>query len=325
MIIDEVQIHVKAGHGGVGKVAFDTSKGGRGATGGSGGRGGGVYLEGVSDLSALKRFRHQKSFVAEKGGDGKAKTLDGRTGEDLVLRVPVGTVIKNTANNDTLEILKVGERVKVAEGGIGGRGNFQFRGPTNTSPKQFDIGRPGEEKDLFLELRLIADIGLVGLPNAGKSSLLNELTRANVKVANYPFTTLEPNLGAFYGKNGVMILADIPGLIEGASAGKGLGIKFLRHIRRTEAILHCVAADAEDAIRDYETIREELGAYNKDLLERPEYLCITKTDLATSEKLEKIKNDFKKKGIAVSVVVSIYDPEAMAELTKFLGALVISK
>lgn len=320
MIIDEVTIHIKAGHGGVGKVAFDTSKGGRGATGGSGGKGGDVYLEGVSDLSALKRFRHQKSFAAQNGQDGRPKTLDGRTGEDIVLRVPVGTVIKNIANNEAAEILKVGEKVRVAEGGIGGRGNFQFRGPTNTSPRQFDIGRPGEERDLFLELRLIADVGLVGLPNAGKSSLLNELTKANVRVASYPFTTLEPNLGAFYGKDGVLILADIPGLIEGASGGKGLGIKFLRHIERTKALLHCVAADSEDPVGDYETIRRELAAYKKDLAERPEYLCITKTDLVAPKKLEDIKKAFKKRGVKVAVAVSIYDPDAIGELSGFLSS-----
>lgn len=324
MLIDEVTITARAGHGGDGKVAFDTSKGGRGPTGGSGGRGGDVYIEGVSNLSALKIFRHKKFFKAEDGGLGKAKNLDGRNGEDLVLRVPVGTVIHNQDTGKDAEILRVGERVLVARGGRGGRGNFHFRGPRNTSPKQAEEGRPGEEWKLFLELRLIADVGLIGLPNAGKSSLLNELTQAAARVADYPFTTLEPNLGVFYGKSGRLILADIPGLIEGASRGKGLGHKFLRHIERTRVLLHCVAADNADVAATYDIVRAELAAHNPALAEKTEYVCLTKTDLVSDDEREAKIKELQKLNKEV-LAVSIYSPEEIEALKKFLDTIVAAQ
>jgi GTP-binding protein len=329
MLVDEAKITIKDGKGGDGAVAFDTSKGGRGVTGGSGGRGGNVYVEGVSDLSALRQYRFKKNFSAKNGENGRAKTLDGANGEDLILKVPIGTVVHfgipstGSANKD-VEIIKVGERVMVARGGRGGRGNFHFRGPENTSPKEFEYGKPGEEFELFLELQLIADAGLIGLPNAGKSSLLNELTRANVKVANYPFTTLEPNLGAFYPQDNPylqpLILADIPGLIEGASKGRGLGYKFLRHIERTRVLLHCIASDSLDPLADYGVIRNELQEYKKELAEKEEYIIFTKTDLIDEKELEAKKKIFKKKKKEV-LAVSIYDPEKMAELKAFLSKL----
>lgn len=329
MLIDEVKIIVEAGKGGDGKVAFDTSKGGRGVTGGSGGRGGDVYFECVSDLSALRQFRFKKLFSAKNGENGRPKTLDGADGEDLVLMAPIGTVIHfiDPATNGEIkekrvEIVKAGERVLVARGGRGGRGNFHFKGPSNTSPKQFEFGRKGEQWELFLELQLIADAGLIGLPNAGKSSLLNELTSANVKVANYPFTTLEPNLGAFYEADYAdpIILADIPGLIEGASKGRGLGHKFLRHIERTNILLHCIASDSPDPLLDYKTIRKELEEYKKELSDKKEYIIFTKTDLISSEDLQDKIKIFKKKKMDV-LVVSIYDPEAMAALRVKLSNL----
>ncbi len=323
MLVDEVKIIVKAGRGGDGAVAFDTSKGGRGVTGGSGGRGGDVYLEGISDLSALRQFRFKKNFSAKNGANGRDKNRDGADAEDLILKVPIGTVA-HLAGGLAVEVVVAGARVMIARGGRGGRGNFHFRGPTNTSPKQFEYGKPGEEFEVFLELQLIADAGLIGLPNAGKSSLLNELTKANVRVANYPFTTLEPNLGAFYPDDNVylppLILADIPGLIEGASRGRGLGHKFLRHIERTRVLLHCIASDSDDPLRDYGVIRSELGEHKKELLDKKEYVILTKTDLVSAKDLEAKKKLFKKKKLEI-LAVSIHDPEAMEELKEFLSKL----
>lgn len=324
MIVDEVKIHIRAGNGGDGKAAFDTSKGGRGVTGGSGGKGGCVYVLGVSNLSALKQFRHKKLFSAGDGGDGKAKTLDGADGDDLVLKIPIGTVVHNLDTKKDVEILRVGERVLVARGGRGGRGNFHFRGPRNTSPTQFEEGKAGEEWDVFLELRLIADVGLIGLPNAGKSSLLNELTQAAARVADYPFTTLEPNLGVFYGKSGRLILADIPGLIEGASRGKGLGHKFLRHIERTRVLLHCIAADNADVAATYDIVRAELAAHNPALAEKTEYVCLTKTDLASGEEREAKIKELQKLNKEV-LVVSIYNPDEMDALRKFLDTIAVQQ
>ena len=216
MLIYEVTIKVNAGNGGRGAVAFNKTLMSLGPTGGSGGRGGSVYFEGVSDLNSLSRFRYKKNINADNGAVGGGQFRDGPDGEDLTIKIPVGTVISKIETNETEEILKVGDKILITKGGIGGKGNFLFRSSTNTSPKQFQEGLPGEHTTVKLELKLIADVGFIGLPNAGKSSLLNELTKAQSKVANYPFTTLEPNLGAYY----EIILADIPGLIEGASSGK---------------------------------------------------------------------------------------------------------
>ncbi len=333
MLIDEVKISVKAGKGGTGRAAFDTSKGGRGPTGGSGGRGGDVYFEGVTDLGALRQYRHQKNFAAENGHNGRDKHIDGRGGEDLILKIPVGTVVRNLDDQKNYEIVRAGERIMVMRGGRGGRGNFHFRGPTNTSPKQFEEGRPGQEGNILLELQLIADLGLIGFPNAGKSSLLNELTAAGARVANFPFTTLEPNLGVFYTPEDVaksepelygkyLILADIPGLIEGASKGKGLGYKFLKHIERTKILLHCIAADAEDIVRDYKVVKKELGEYKKELLDKKEYVCITKTDLITKKDLATKVRAIKKINPNV-ISVSIYDPGAIDDFKKFLTTFMV--
>ena len=280
MIIDDVIIKVKAGDGGRGAVAFNKNAMSLGPTGGSGGNGGNIYLESVSDLSALNQFRNKKDLVAKNGENGRDQFRDGISVKDLIFKVPVGTVINNLTSGATQEIIKIGERALVAQGGHGGKGNFLFRSPRNTSPKRFQFGLPGEYNTLHLELKLIADVGFVGLPNAGKSSLLNELTGARSKVANYPFTTLEPNLGAYYD----LILADIPGLIEGASHGKGLGIKFLKHIERTKILFHFISAESKNLTLDCKTIRKELGAYNKELLEKEEYLFISKSDTASQSK-----------------------------------------
>ena len=238
MIIDDVKIKVKAGDGGRGAVAFNKTKMSLGPTGGDGGKGGDVYFEGVSDLSTLNQFRYKKELSAENGKPGERSNRDGLNGKDLILRIPIGTVIHNLSLNQDSEIVSMGQRLLISKGGKKGLGNFKFRSSTNITPKEYGEGRLGKEYELRLELKMIADVGFVGLPNVGKSSLLNELTRADSKVANYPFTTLDPNLGVYYG----LILADVPGLIEGASLGKGLGIKFLRHIERTKIIFHFISA-----------------------------------------------------------------------------------
>src|SRR3989339_898660 len=242
MLIDDITIKISAGKGGNGVVAFNKSKMAIGPVGGNGGNGGSVYVEGVSDLSALNQFRFKKDVKAKDGEDGRGQFVDGKGGSDIVLKAPIGTVIHNLTIGAQQEILKIGEKILVAKGGRGGKGNFLFRSSTNTTPKEFEFGHEGQGFTLNFELKLIADVGFVGLPNAGKSSMLNELTNAKSKVANYPFTTLEPNLGAYY----ELILADIPGIIEGSSSGRGLGIKFLRHVERTKILFHLISAESED-------------------------------------------------------------------------------
>ena len=279
MLIDDVKITVKSGRGGDGRVDFNRTKMSLGPTGGKGGKGGDVYLRAVSDIGALSKFRHKRSFTAEHGQMGGTQTKEGKSGEDLELTVPVGTVIDFGGVRETKELHYVGARLKIATGGMGGRGNFLFRSSRNTSPKQFDEGKEGEEVGLHLTLKLIADVGFVGLPNAGKSSLLNALTNAKSRVANYAFTTLEPHLGAYY----ELILADIPGLIEGASEGKGLGIKFLKHVERTRVLFHLVSVENEDVVSVYRTVREELGKYNAELLQKTEYVFLSKSDLVSPE------------------------------------------
>lgn len=316
MLIDDVTIEIKAGDGGTGAVAFDKNLGARGPTGTMGGRGGSVYFEGVSDLSRLNQFRFKKKLEAERGMDGRSQFRDGRDGKDLVLQVPVGTVIHNLTAKNRDEVTRVGERILAARGGKGGRGNFHFRGPTNTTPKEFEEGTAGEAFTVRLELKMIADVGFVGLPNVGKSSLLNELTNANAKVANYQFTTLEPNLGVYYG----LILADIPGLIEGASGGKGLGDRFLRHVERTRVLFHFIAADSPHPLEDYETVRKELKEFNAELLEKPEYLFLSKSDTADEKTIEKIRKEFKKKKLDI-IPISILDDASLENVKKILNEL----
>lgn len=320
MLIDDVTIKVSAGDGGHGAVAFNKNLMSLGPTGATGGAGGSVYAEGVSDLSALNQFRFKKKLAAEKGEDGRSQFRDGRNGKDLVLKVPIGTVIHNLTNGSEAEIGKVGQRALLAQGGLGGRGNFHFRSSRNTSPKESRPGSAGEIFDVRLELKLIADVGLVGLPNAGKSSLLNELTSARSKVANYPFTTLEPNLGTYY----ELILADIPGLIEGSSAGRGLGIKFLRHIERTRILFHLISAESPSPEKDYKIIRNELGAYNKALLEKPEFLFLSKSDTAGAEELKKKLSALKKIN-KNAIAISMYDSESVKAVEKILNSIKAEK
>lgn len=285
MLIDDVTIRVKTGKGGKGAVGFSRTKMTLGPTGGAGGKGGSVYLEAATDLGALRRFRTQKAFAAEDGREGRSAFRDGHDGKDLTLLVPRGTVVHNLTTGTEHELTAEGERILIAKGGRGGKGNFHYRSSRNTSPREFQPGLPGEEYSLRLTLKLIADIGLIGLPNVGKSSFLNAVTNAQSRVANYAFTTLEPHLGVYEG----LVLADIPGLIEGASIGKGLGFKFLRHIERTRILFHFIDVNAEDPVQDYKVIRQELGAYNPVLLEKPEYLLITKIDTVEKRRIAEVE------------------------------------
>ena len=320
MIIDDLTIRIQAGKGGDGIIAFNKNKGAQGPTGGRGGNGGNILFIGVSDLGALNTLRNAKVFKAEDGKNGRHQLNDGTAGEDLIIKVPVGTVLHNLDNGTEQEIVKIGEQVLVAKGGHGGKGNFLFRGPHATSPKRFQEGLPGEQFNIRLELKMIADIGIIGLPNVGKSSLLNELTKAKSKVANYHFTTLEPHLGVYYD----LILADIPGLIEGASEGKGLGVKFLRHIERTRVLFHIVSAESEDPAKDYKAIRKELGAYNKSLLEKDEYLFLSKTDMTDSATIKKKLTKLKKLNKNASVF-SIHDMDAVVSVQKILNKIAEEK
>ena len=316
MLIDDVTIKVQAGNGGRGKVAFNSNMNSLGPTGADGGHGGSIYFEGATDLNGLSQFRNKKEIKTQNGEIGGSQFHDGADGKDLIIQVPIGTVIHNLDIGSMEEIIKTTDRVLVARGGKGGIGNFKFRSAVNTSPKEFTEGMPGEVFTLKLELKLIADVGLVGLPNAGKSSLLNELTNAKSKVANYQFTTLEPNLGTYY----ELILADIPGLIEGASEGKGLGIKFLKHIERTKILFHLISAESEDLAGDYSVIRKELETYSKILAEKPEYVFLTKTDTIYTENI-KTKLVILKKINKNVLAISIIDEASMTEVKNLLNKL----
>ncbi len=328
MLIDDITIRVMAGDGGNGTVAFNKNMMSLGPTGATGGTGGQVYVEGISDLGALLRLRHSKVFKAENGGVGGRQFNDGSNGPDLTIQVPVGTVVHNLDTKIDKEITKIGERLMVAQGGRGGKGNYHFRSSTNTSPKESQKGEAGEKYTVRLELKLIADVGLIGLPNAGKSSLLNELTRAKSKVANYAFTTLEPHLGVYYD----LILADVPGIIEGASTGKGLGVKFLRHVERTNTLFHLLSAESADPVSDYDIIRGELGAYNPILLKKKEYLFISKSDMIEASELKKIITKLKSAkggsasgGKLIVTPISIHDTESLEKIKNILNLLAQNK
>ncbi|MFA7201741.1 MAG: GTPase ObgE [Candidatus Paceibacterota bacterium] len=296
MLIDEVIVKIKAGNGGDGFVAFNKNLMELGPAGGNGGMGGSVYVEGSSDLTLLNQFRFKKEIVAQDGGNGRMQFIDGSRGEDVVVRVPVGTVLHNLDTSEDIEVLQIGEKICIARCGHGGKGNFLFRSSTNTTPKEAQPGKPGESFTFRFELKYIADVGLIGLPNVGKSSLLNEITNAKTKVANYHFTTLEPNLGVYYD----LILADLPGLIEGASEGKGLGIKFLKHVERTKVLFHLVSAQSENVVGDYKAVRDELKKYNKELMKKKEYVFISKSDEVSVDEISKKIKEFKKRKITAT-------------------------
>jgi GTP-binding protein len=328
MFIDKAELLMKAGHGGPGKVSFYNYPQ-IGPDGGNGGRGGDVYIKGTTDLTALRNFNVKRTLEAGRGEPGGSNRKFGKDGGDITVLLPIGSTITVTASNkpnaetEIIELTTPNEPFLFCKGGKGGRGNFEFKSPTNTTPEYAQPGLDGEEKHITIDLKLIADFGFVGLPNAGKSSLLNTLTSAEAKVADYPFTTLEPNLGVIPSKNPTVpskIIADIPGLIEGASDGKGLGIKFLKHIERTKTLFHLVSAESDDVVRDYKTIRAVLGEYDKALLEKPEHVFLAKSDMIDAKELKERIAKLKKIKVAATSV-TILDDESLEMVKKMLREL----
>lgn len=304
MLIDYAEIIVRGGHGGAG-----VSKKPKGPDGGHGGDGGDVYIKGSSNLDLLNQFSQQDYFIAGNGGIGSRNNKTGLRGTDIEILLPVGTTILDKLSGQTIfDVNHIGDTFLICKGGKGGCGGLVAGN-----------GEKGEEKKLILNLRLIADFGLIGLPNAGKSSLLNELTNADAKTADYPFTTLEPNLGICNG----MCLADIPGLIEGASTGKGLGTAFLKHIEKVGFILHCISSETTDVVRDYQTVRKELSEFKRELSEKPEIVILTKTDLIDSKSLDILKKRVKKIDRNI-IFTSIHDYQSLEDLKKILKESIIS-
>ena len=282
--VDEAKIYAEAGRGGDGVIRWlHTKMNARGGpSGGDGGRGGDIVLLGVRDLSALSHYRYEKKFHADNGEAGKGELKHGANGAECILKIPVGTLVHVVETGEKYEITKEDERIVLFRGGKGGMGNARFKSSTNQNPFQQTSGKEGKSGDVEFTLKIIADVGLIGLPNAGKSSLLNALTRAKSKVGDYPFTTLEPNLGDFYG----WVIADIPGLIEGASSGRGLGIKFLRHVERTGILLHLVSANQDDPLAAYGEVRKEIESFGHGLPQKREILILSKIDLISSVECE---------------------------------------
>ena len=299
--LDQVKIYVKAGNGGSGSPSFRREKFVEfgGPDGGDGGKGGSVILISERNLNTLIDYRYQQHFKAERGKDGSGKNKTGKGGEDLYLKVPLGTQVFEEDNKTLIYDFKSQkEEFLVASGGKGGFGNTRFKSSTNRAPKKFTKGGQGEEFWIWLQLKTIADIGIIGLPNAGKSSLLASMTSANPKIANYKFTTINPNLGVASYDDKEVTLADIPGLIEGAHTGTGLGIKFLKHIERCKTLLHLIDITEDDLFISYNQVRKELSKYSKDLVKKKEIVVLNKTDLIDEdekkEKIKKLKNKLKK-------------------------------
>lgn len=288
--VDEAKIEVLAGRGGHGIVSFRREKyiPRGGPDGGDGGRGGSVYLEGDSGLNTLVDFRHARLFQAKNGQPGAGRQKTGKSADDVIIRVPLGTLVRNVSTDELIgDVTEHGERLLVAQGGIGGKGNIHFKSSVNRTPRQFTEGTPGEERELELELKVLADVGLLGFPNAGKSTLIGAVSAARPKVADYPFTTLHPNLGVVSLEPGrSFVIADIPGLIEGAADGAGLGHQFLKHLQRTRLLLHLVeiqALDESDPVEQVRALEHELQKYDADLMNKPRWLVITKTDVLPAE------------------------------------------
>jgi GTP-binding protein len=300
MFIDYAKIFIKSGDGGNGCVSFRREKfvPRGGPNGGDGGNGGDVVFRASANLSTLLDYRYNKFFRAKRGEHGQGGDKTGKNGKDIIVKVPMGTVVKNALTGEVIaELLEDKQKIVVLEGGMGGRGNVHFKSSTNQAPRIADKGRKGEEVEVILELKLIADVGLVGFPNAGKSTLISKISAAKPKIADYPFTTLIPNLGIVkYSDYDTFVVADIPGIIEGASSGKGLGIQFLRHIERTKILLFMVDATKleneyidSDPLSDYRLLLKELKNYSDELLDKPRIICFTKVDSIYDETKQRIK------------------------------------
>jgi len=317
--IDEARIYAESGKGGDGVVRWlRTKESARGGpSGGDGGKGGDVILVGVRDISALAHYRYEKKFHAEDGEAGKNELKHGANGADTILKVPVGTVARIDKSEEEYEITKEDEQIVLFRGGRGGLGNARFKSSTHQNPFERTVGKEGKGGDIELTLKIIADAGFIGLPNAGKSSLLSALTNAKSKIGNYPFTTLAPNLGDFYGR----ILADIPGLIEGASTGRGLGIKFLKHVERTGTLLHLVSADQEDPISAYGEVRKEIELFGHGLADKREVIVLSKIDLIPLKERDiKIQLLAKETGREV-LAVSIKEPKSVKNFSDTLAKI----
>ena len=323
--LDEAKVYVQSGAGGNGCIAFRREKfiefGG--PSGGDGGKGGDVIVEAVDGLNTLIDYRYQQHFKAKSGGNGMGKDMHGANGKDVVLRVPVGTQIYEEDGETLLaDLTRVGERITLMKGGNGGFGNAYFKTATNQAPRHANPGQPGEERTIRLRLKLIADAGLIGLPNAGKSTFLAAVSAAKPKIADYPFTTLHPQLGVVRIDEREFVLADLPGLIEGAHEGVGLGDRFLGHTERCRVLLHLIDGTGEDAGRDYKTVRAELEAYGQGLTDKPEIVALSKADALTPEAIKrqtaKLKKACKKTPLVLSSASGQGVTDVLRALWKFI-------
>jgi len=324
--LDQVKIYIKAGDGGSGSPSFRREKFVEfgGPDGGDGGRGGSIILKAERNLNTLIDFRYQQHFKAKRGEDGKGKNKTGRGGDDLILKVPIGTQVFEEDNKTLIfDFKKEGETYIAAIGGKGGFGNTRFKSSTNRAPRKFTKGKIGEDFWIWLQLKTIADIGIIGLPNAGKSSLLSKVTAAKPKIANYKFTTINPNLGVARYDDKEVTLADIPGLIENAHKGVGLGIKFLKHIERCKTLLHLIDVNEDDILDSYRQVRKELGKYSKKLLNKSEIVIFNKIDLITKEELMKkklkFKGKFKKNILLLSTLDKKQTLKIKSEIIKYVS------
>jgi GTP-binding protein len=323
--LDQAKIYIRSGNGGAGCVSFRREKfiefGG--PDGGDGGRGGNVIAECVEGLNTLIDYRYQQHFKGKTGGHGMGKNRSGANGADVILKVPVGTQIFNEDNETLLaDLTQVGQRVVVARGGNGGFGNAHFKSSTNRAPRHANPGQPGEERTLWLRLKLIADAGLVGLPNAGKSTLLAAVSAAKPKIADYPFTTLHPQLGVISIDGREFVLADIPGLIEGAHAGVGLGDRFLGHVERCRVLLHLIDAAGSHAGEAYKTVRAELAAYGHDLAEKPEIIALNKADAVDADELKRQAARLKRAAGRAPLILSGATGQGVPEAMRALAAVI---
>jgi len=291
MFIDQAEIEVKAGDGGDGAVTFRREKyvPKGGPSGGNGGKGGDVIIQAFGNLNTLLDFKYKRKYLADDGAIGGSSLKDGKNGKNILIKVPIGTIVKDfTSEKIIADLVEDGKKIIIAKGGRGGKGNSNFATPTNQAPRFAENGKKGESKKIILELKLIADVGIVGFPNAGKSTLISVISSAKPKIADYPFTTLEPNLGIVYYKDyKSFTVADIPGIIEGAHEGKGLGLKFLRHIERTKILLFLIEITSENIEKDYKVLLNELKQHSKKLAERKKIIALSKTDLISNKDLEK--------------------------------------